>query len=328
MIIQALLFVLGLVGLYFGAEWLVRGAARLARAIGISALVIGLTIVALGTSAPELIVSVLASARGQGDLAVGNVVGSNISNIALILGLGALIYPIRVEMRLLRRELPVMIIAALALWILAIDGSIGRVEATGMLIAFTAYLWIVLRLAKTEPLGTETLYEEFEDDAVRSDANDTRLRDIVLIVGGLVVLSGGAHLLVESAVFFARRFGVSELVIGLTVVAVGTSLPELATSLLAAVRKEADIAVGNIIGSNVFNTLLILPAAALVNPLQVAPSLLGFELPVMLFMSGLLLPLVWTGLRLGRREGALLLVGYVIFTVVLVLRGTGRITAF
>lgn len=322
MLLQIAFFVIGLVGLYYGAEWLVRGAARLARTLGISALIVGLTVVAFGTSAPELVVSVVAGIRGQSGVAVGNVVGSNVANVGLILGLAALVSMMKVEMRLITREMPVMLLATLAFLVLALDGTLSRLDAALLLAGFVTYLLLMLHAARAEPSLIETEFADFAEAAEMIDRGGEPhyLRNAFLIVIGLVGLAGGAQLLVTSAVFFARSLGISELVIGLTVVAIGTSLPELATSVVAAFRGEADIAVGNVVGSNIFNILLILGIAPLVRPLLVDQALYTFEIPVMVAFSVLLLLFGRTGLRVVRWEGALLLGGYVAFMVVLLMR--------
>jgi cation:H+ antiporter len=325
MLTQALLFVLGLAGLYFGAEWLVRGASRIARSMGITALVVGLTVVAFGTSAPELVVSVIASAAGQSDVAVGNVVGSNILNIALILGIAAVIHPMLLQARLLRREVPAMVLAGITLPLVAWNGIVSRLDGVLLLVGFVAYIAYAVYNARTDPEQTHAEYAAFEDAEGMGPEMGGRLVNVGLVVAGMAVLLGGARLLVGVSVQFARDFGISELVVGITIVAVGTSLPELATSVVAAMRREMDIAVGNIIGSNVFNSLAILGTAAVVRPLHAEPELLTFEVPVMVGFSVLVLPLAYLGrrLRLGRWEGVVFLVGYVIFMVVLVARAVG-----
>lgn len=320
MLLNLGLFLLGLLALYFGAEWLVLGAGRLARSAGISAVVVGLTVVAFGTSAPELVVSTVAAARGQTDVAIGNVVGSNIVNVALILALAALLTPLRVEMRLITREMPFMIAASVLLPLLALDGAVSRVDAVILLGGFVAYLVFVLRAARQEPARTATDYDSYESARGIAQAARGSGRDIGLVTVGLGLLLFGAHLLVESAVYFARLGGLSELVIGLTVVAIGTSVPELATTVVASLRKQADIAVGNIVGSNIFNLLAILGVAGLTRPLPMASSVLAFELPMMIALS-LVLPVVArTGLRIGRVEGLVLLLTYVAFVAALLVR--------
>jgi cation:H+ antiporter len=320
MLIQVLFFALGLAGLYFGAEWLVRGASRIARSLGISALVVGLTVVAFGTSAPELVVSVFAAVNGQSDVAVGNVVGSNILNIALIMGVAAIIYPVRVQVRLLMREGPVMVLAGLTLPLAAWNGTVGRGDGALLLVAFAGYIAYAIHGARGETASAEAEFASFEEAGGLGPAVGGRLVNLGLVAAGIVVLVLGARLLVTSSVYFARSAGISELVVGITVVAIGTSLPELATSVVAAMRREMDIAVGNIVGSNVFNSLAILGTAASVRPLTAHPDLMSFEIPVMVGFSILFLPLAYTGRRLGRLEGTLLVCGYLVFTVVLIVR--------
>ncbi len=309
--LQALLLAAGLLLLYVGAEALVRGASRLARTLGVSALVVGLTVVAFGTSTPEMVVSALSAWQGRPDVALGNVVGSNIVNIGLILGLSAAITPLRVELRLVGREIPLMIVVSAGLLALLWDGTLARLEAGSLLVAFVGYLAFVLRTARGAPPEAETTFEAFEAAPLPLEPPAAlRLPGLLLILGGLAALVVGAHLLVESSVWFARRLGVPELVIGLTVVAAGTSLPELATSAVAAIQRKPDIAIGNVVGSNIFNILAILGVAGLVRPLEAAPALLRLDGPVMLGAALLLLPLAWTRFRLQRWEGALLMAGY------------------
>ena len=320
------MFAGGLAALYYGAEWLVRGAARLARALGISAIVVGLTIVAFGTSAPELIVTILAGARGQPDVAVGNVVGSNIVNIGLILGVSAAISVVRIQAGLILREMPIMVVAALALIAFGADGVISRVDGALLFAGLIAFVLYMLRSARRgEP--TPVLEAEFEEFEQKEDMVPTaamgRGRDILLILIGLVALVVGAELLVRAAVSVARAAGVSELVIGLTIVSVGTSLPELATSVVAAMRREADIAVGNVVGSNIFNVLAVLGIAPLFQPIAVARSLYDLEMWVMLAFSLLLPILCRSGLRLARIEGGLLVAGYLAFIWALLVRSAG-----
>jgi cation:H+ antiporter len=321
MFIAALQFVAGLVALYYGADWLVRGAGRLARRFGVSALIVGLTVVAFGTSAPELVVSGFAAGRGQGDVAVGNVIGSNIFNVLAILGATALIFPIMVQSSLVRRELPIMLGASLLLPLVVLDGSLSRLDGFMLLAAFATYLGLMIWLAR-KGSAEIALLASVDDDLIGGDEQEGAPlgRNIMLIAAGLVTLVAGARLLVDSSVFFARAAGLSELVIGLTIVAAGTSLPELATSAVAALRREADIAIGNVIGSNIFNMLAVLGIASSITPIPFDAALFRFELPVMVAGSVALLPLALTRGRLERWEGALLLLGYAVFLVVLFMR--------
>lgn len=287
----------GLLGLFLGGEALVRGAVAVAYRFAMPPLLIGLTVVGFGTSTPELLVSVQAALGGVPDIAIGNVVGSNIGNILLIVGVTALIWPITVAARSLRRDLAVMMLAALALVPLFWLGQIGRVAGLGLVLGLLAYLvWSYL-----DPQG----------DAPASDAPIQPLwQSLGWLVVGLAGLVLGARLLVDGAVSIAQALGLSEAFIGLTIVAVGTSLPELATSLMAALRKQSAIAIGNIVGSNVFNVLGILGATAMIAPIPVMGRFLTFDLPVMIGVSALLAVLLLARSGVGRTGGAFLLLGY------------------
>lgn len=311
MIVQILLFITGLAGLYFGAEWLVRGATRFARAFYIKPVVIGLTIVAFGTSTPELVTSVIAAIRHSSDIAMGNVIGSNIANIGLILGLSALVRPLKVDMKLLYREMPIMVGISLFLYFLCCDGTLSRLEGGILLAGISFYTFYVYRVALKESGAIEREYLEFEEHLEKG--RNTLSRDIFLIFLGLAGLVAGAHLLVHSATYIARVFGISELVIGLTVIAVGTSLPELATSMIAAIRKESDISVGNVIGSNIFNILAVLGVAAIIRPLSINSASLRVDMPVMLFFSIFLIPMITWKFVITRIQGVFLLIGYAIY---------------
>mgnify|MGYP001355570427 CR=1 FL=1 len=321
MLLVNLFFILvGFVALFFGADWLVSGASRLAASFGISALVIGLTLVAFGTSTPELIVSLLAALRGSSDIALGNVVGSNIANIGLILGLTALVYPIIVRSRVLRRELPIMIGLSLLTYFFALNGAIDRLDGLVLfvlLIAFNSYIYWEARQA--EESGDEAAVAEFEEyqelehlTESPDDAVTNRPRELARTLVGIAVLMVGAQLLVENASTLARSVGISELVIGITLVAFGTSLPELATSLVAASRDEDDISVGNIIGSNIYNLLAVLGLTALAQPITVPASALRIEIPIMLLFAIMLWPLARNEI-LSRWQGGLLFLGYLLF---------------
>jgi cation:H+ antiporter len=308
--------------LYYGAEWLVAGAARLARRFGTSPLVVGLTVVAFGSSAPELLVGVVASIADQSDVVLGNVVGSNILNVALILGVAALVKPLRVGARILLREIPLMVAFSFLAAATMLDGSIGRWDAALLLVGFVGFIGFVLYAARAEPPEIAAEYLKFETTK-RGVVARSAWKESLLVGAGFVGLVVGAQLLVMSAVFFARVFGVTEVVIGITVVAIGTSLPELATCVVAAMRSEPDIALGNAVGSNIFNLLSILGVSALIRPIGVAPNVMTFEVPAMIFFAVLLVPLAWRGRVLGRGSGAILVVGYVLFTAVLAARVLG-----
>ncbi|GIV59466.1 MAG: sodium:calcium antiporter [Rhodothermaceae bacterium] len=305
MLLTLLTLLGGLILLVLGAEGLVRGSVGLALRLGLSALVIGLTVVAFGTSSPELVVSVRAATAGESALALGNIVGSNIANIALILGLSALIRPIQVQLQVIRREIPVMIAVTLLLGALLLDGVIGRLDGLVLVLGIVAYTGVAYRLARREAAATAF------DEAIAPAARPL-WASVTLVLAGLGGLLLGAQLLVRGAVTLAEALGISRAVIGLTVVAVGTSLPELATSVVAAFKREGDVSIGNVVGSNIFNILCILGVAALVHPVE-AGALRTTDFLVMLALSVLVLPLMHTGFRLNRWEGALLLAGYVAY---------------
>ncbi|HEV2131516.1 MAG TPA: calcium/sodium antiporter [Longimicrobiaceae bacterium] len=314
------LLVLGLIVLVVGAELLVRGAARLAAAVGISPLVIGLTVVAFGTSSPELAVSVLASGSGQADLALGNVVGSNIFNVLFILGISALITPLVVAAQLVRWDVPLMIGVSVLLLLLALDGSVGRLDGMLLFAGIVAYTaWSVRESRKESAQASPAPEGDAGGESKKTPGY--LLVQVGLVVAGLVLLVLGSRWLVDGAVEIARLLGVSELVIGLTIVAAGTSLPEVATSILAALRGERDIAVGNVVGSNIFNILAVLGISGLVAPegVPVAAAALRFDIPVMIAVAVACLPIFFTGHLIARWEGALFLAFYAAYTVYLTL---------
>lgn len=315
------MFVLGLVTLVAGAQLLVRGASKLALSFGISPLVVGLTVVAFGTSAPEMAVSVRSSWGGQVDIALGNVVGSNIFNVLFILGLSALAAPLLVAPQLIRQEVPLMIGASLLVFGVALDGGLGRGDGAllfGLLVAYTVFL---IRQSRRESRETQDEYAQ-ELAAPAAGAWDRHWTvQLALIGGGLALLVLGANWLVDAAVSFARALGLSEMVIGLTIVAAGTSMPEVATSLVATLRGERDIAVGNVIGSNTFNLLGVLGLSSLVAPhaLPVPPAMLNFDLLVMIGVALACLPIFFTGHVIARWEGALFLAYFFAYTAYLLL---------
>jgi cation:H+ antiporter len=310
--ISALLVLAGFVALYFGAEWLVKGSSAMALRLGLPPLLVGLTVVAYGTSSPEMVVSVVASLKGEGDLSVGNVVGSNILNIGLILGLTALITPLKMEHQLLKFDTPVMIaVSLLFLWMFQ-DFSISLVEGITLVALAVTYTLVNIRLAKhtTSPRVEEEYQEEVP--SLNADPALGKGKIALLILGGLAVLVAGSRAFVIGASDLARLWGVSEALIGLTIVSIGTSLPELASSLIAALRKQADIAVGNIVGSNIFNILAIAGVSSIVKPIH-APGISMIDFYVMIGMALLLMLLAWTGFRIRRWEGGVLLTGYLAY---------------
>ena len=325
MLVTVLLFVLGLVLLIAGSELLVRGASRLAAAVGISPLVVGLTVVALGTSAPEMAVSIQSALAGQADLAVGNVVGSNILNVLLILGAAALIAPLVVAQQLVRLEVPVMIGVSFLFWALARDGAVGRPDGVVLLLGGVAYTLFSIRQSRKESAAVKEEYaHEFEIPAREKHRPGFVVRQLLLVALGLVLLVLGARWLVGGAVTFARLLGVSELVIGLTVIAVGTSLPEIATTVVASLKGERDIAVGNVVGSNLLNILFVLGLTAVAAPggVPVSPGALTFDIPVMIAVMTACLPIFFIGGRIARWEGALFLAYYAAYTTYLLLNAS------
>lgn len=316
------LFLIGLGLLVVGAEVLVRGASALAAAAGVSPLVVGLTVVAYGTSSPELAVSVKAAWVGNAGIAVGNVVGSNIFNVLFILGLSGLITPLLVSAQVIRREVPIMIGVSVLALLLALDGSIGRVEGAILLAGIVTYSVVSVVQSRREQ---QAIQGQFESELGNAPAPATRgglLTHAAFIIAGLVMLGVGTNWLVDGAVMIAQAMGVSELVIGLTIVAAGTSLPELATSVVAALRGQRDIAVGNVVGSNIFNILGILGMAAVIAPVQVDAQLLSFDLPFMLAVALACLPIFFTGGIIARWEGGLFFGYYIAYTVYLILDAT------
>jgi cation:H+ antiporter len=314
--------VIGLVFLVLSADWLVKGASRLASAFGISALVIGLTVVAFGTSAPELAVSTMSAFSGQADLAIGNVVGSNIFNVLFILGVAALVTPLVVNAKLVRLDVPVMIVSSFLLLGLSYDGKISRIDGILLFSGVVAYTWFLIRQSRmeTRQAAVDHAASGAEPEPVEAGKNAhwaVNLAWVALGVGGLVL---GSKLLVTGAVAIAQHFGVSELIIGLTVVAAGTSLPEVATSVMAGIRGERDIAVGNVVGSNIFNVLCVLGLSSVVAPngVNVASSALAFDIPVMIAVSLACFPIFFAGYRISRPNGAILLVFYVGYVVYLI----------
>lgn len=312
-----LLLILGLVALVGGAEALVRGASKLALSFGVSPLVVGLTVVAFGTSAPETAVSVGAALKGTTDLAIGNVVGSNIFNILVILGLSALIKPLVVHRQIVRQELPVMIGSSILLLLMVLDGLLSVPEAAILVGLFVLYTVFLVRQSRAEGKANPTT----ETPPAPTGWDRHWSVQLLLIAGGLVLLVIGSDLLVTSAVEIAKSFGVSDLVIGLTIVAAGTSLPEVATSVMATIRGERDIAIGNVIGSNTFNIMLCLGGAGVVSDggLVVAPQVIAFDIWVMLGVAAATIPLFITGYRITRLNGLLLLGFYGAYAVYLVL---------
>ena len=327
------LFGAGGIALILGAELLVRGAARLAVAAGLTPLVVGLTVVAFGTSAPELAVTAGAAWTGQGAMAVGNVVGSNIFNVLFILGLSAVVAPLVVSHQLVRLDVPVMIAVSVLVLLLALDGAFGRLDGGVLLlgaVGYTGYLVVAGRTGSPDTdapaPGRSGAAPELPAENGPAEDGARWWTDLVLIAVGLALLVVGARWLVRAAVETAAAAGISELVVGLTVVAAGTSLPELATSVLASVRGERDIAVGNVVGSNVFNLLAVLGIGSLgaSDGLPVSTGALTFDLPVMVAVAVAALPVLFTGYVIARWEGFVFLGYYAAYTTFLVLQATSH----
>ncbi|MBP6701015.1 MAG: calcium/sodium antiporter [Halioglobus sp.] len=308
-----LFLIAGLTLLVWGAELLVKGASRMAAGFGISPLIIGLTVVALGTSAPEMAISISSTFKGEADIAVGNVLGSNIFNVLFILGVSALISPLLVSKQLVRLDVPVMIAVSFLAFVFSADGRISSGEGAVLFGGIFAYVMVLIRIARRSGETGEAI-EQSKHWAV----------DLMLIVVGLALLILGSRCLVESAITIAEAMGVSELVIGLTIVSIGTSLPEVATSIVAAIRGQRDIAVGNVVGSNIFNILSVLGLTALVAPsgLPVSQAAINFDFPVMLAVTVACLPIFFVGYSIARWEGMLFLGYYMAYTLYLFLAAT------
>ncbi len=323
MVVLIILMIIGLVLLIGGAELLVRGASNLGRAIGMPSLIIGLTVVAFGTSAPEFAVSVKAGLSGSSEIAIGNVVGSSLFNVLFILGISAIIAPLVVSSQLVRIDVPVMIGVSGLAWLFASDGALTRGEGIVLFAGIIVYTGLLFYLGRRQPdqaLPTVGLPAANSDDKPPAKPPHVIISIALVLVGfGMLVL--GSQWLVDGAVGVARAVGVSELIIGLTMVAAGTSLPEVATSVVATIRGERDIAVGNVVGSNIFNVLVVMGgSSAIVGHIAVAPEAISFDIPVMIAAAIACLPIFFTGGKISRWEGAVFLLYYGAYTVYLFLR--------
>jgi len=337
MLLQALVFVLGLAILYMGADWLVQGASSVALRFGIRPLVVGLTIVALGTSMPELLLNMFAILLGEDALAIGNVVGSNIANIALILGLSATLLPLSISRQTLLREYPMMMAVLLVFWLLASDLLLSRLDGAILLSGLGMFItWLVFdsvshaRSLSAQEKSTPLVPHE-DENAGPAERRVSRLivrigsnrlapwARVVLLVAGIAALAMGAQLMVTSAIAIAEMLQIRPVVIGLTIVAIGTSLPELAASMMCAVKKEADMSVGNILGSNMLNVLFVIGAVALLEPIHVEQETINVHFPIMMAFSAVLFPLVRFRYELNRVGGLLLLLGFVSYMLFLLL---------
>lgn len=321
--LSAISFVIGVVLLVTGGTLLVRGAKGIALAVGLSPLVVGLTVVALGTSAPELAVSVGSAWRGQADIAVGNVVGSNIANILLVLGMCAACSPLLVNRQLISFDGPIMLLVSVLVWVLALDGQLGGYDGLLLVGAAVTYLWHAVVAGKRREARVR---QEAQQASRGIDFRRFALNTGCVAIG-LVLLVWGADKVVESAVVIAQALGVSEMVIGLTIVAVGTSLPEVATSVIATVKGERDLAIGNVVGSNILNICFILGASSVASwtGLPVSAQTFWYEIPIMVVVAAMLLPFLYTGREICKAEGRLLLAGYALFLMHTVLSASAPV---
>ena len=318
MLQDVLMIAAGFVALVIGADWLVKGASRLALSVGITPLIVGLTVVAFGTSAPELAVSVTSALGGEADLAVGNVVGSNIANVLLILGVSALVAPLVVHQQLVRIDVPIMLGASVLFYVLALDGNLNLWDGALMASSIVGYvIFLVVESRREKDPLVLAEYDELNEDAAKPHSS---LSSVFWVLIGMVGLVGGSQLLVTGAVSIATALGVSELIIGLTVLAIGTSLPELATSVVAASRGERDIAVGNIVGSNIFNILSVLgfTRVAAMGNVPVSADALRVDIPIMLAVTLLCLPMFRSGYEITRAKGMVFLAAYAWYLIYLV----------
>lgn len=325
MVLNFLLCFVGFLLLYYGAEWLVKGSSSLARSLGITPVVIGLTVVAFGTSAPELVVSLISSIKDKSMIAVGNVVGSNICNIALVLGMASVFRPITSHPSVTRRDIPLMLGISVYLLLLSLDSSLGRIEGAtlfGGVILYTFFNYYIAMRESKQAAGAQVAAPEAELEEIGYTAS--RPEQIFLILVGIIGVVGGAQLVVDSAVKIMQVLGVSEKFIGLTIVAFGTSLPELATSVVAALRKEMDISIGNLVGSNVFNILSVLGAASLVRPIPIPggffESGLIIDYGVMMLTSFLPWLMMRRDFTVTRKDGVILLICYVGYLAYLIIK--------
>ncbi len=330
MLLQVVLFLVGLTLLYFGAEWLVKGASAIALHFGIRPIVVGLTVVALGTSMPEFVVNLAAAVGGGeagGDLALGNIVGSNIANIGLILGLSAIVAPLLVPTTTLKREYPFFVGVMALFFGLSVDGVLGVLDGLILLVAlggFLTYLIMDTRARSRDTKAQEAVNAALADagladnvldeiglESAPKDQSASMARRVVLLTVGSVLLAVGAKMMVDAAVFFADQLQIDPEIVGLTVVAIGTSLPELAASVIGAAHGEEEMSLGNVLGSNILNVLFVIGTVALITPINVIPDQLSIHMPIMLVFSLILLPMAWLDRRISRLEGSLLLIGFV-----------------
>ena len=303
MFIGIIFLIIGSAMLFYGAEFIVKGGSQLARYFGLSPIVIGLTVVAFGTSLPELVVSIVAAIGGSSPIAIGNVVGSNIANVGLVLGISSLIFPIKINLSQIKNDLIIYIFVCLMFSAFCMNGSISRQEGLILFLSVLIYTWYSFYFSSSK-----------NNDEDVNDNNPSNLRMLfILIISGITLLSFGANLFVKGAIDIARYFGISEIVIGMTIVALGTSLPELATSVIASFRKEHAISIGNIVGSNLFNLLSVIGIVSLVSPIESPKEILFFEIPYMIIYGLILFPIGMLKQPIHRLTAAFLLIGYLLF---------------
>ncbi len=303
MFIGIIFLIIGSAMLFYGAEFIVKGGSQLARYFGLSPIVIGLTVVAFGTSLPELVVSIVAAIGGSSPIAIGNVVGSNIANVGLVLGISSLIFPIKINLSQIKNDLIIYIFVCLMFSAFCMNGSISRQEGLILFLSVLVYTWYSFYYSSSK-----------NNDEDVNDKNPSNLRMLfILIISGITLLSFGANLFVKGAIDIARYFGISEIVIGMTIVALGTSLPELATSVIASFRKEHAISIGNIVGSNLFNLLSVIGIVSLVSPIESPKEILFFEIPYMIIYGLILFPIGMLKQPIHRLTAAFLLIGYLLF---------------
>ncbi len=330
MLLHSILFLLGLGILYLGADWLIEGASEVAKRFGIRPLVIGLTIVALGTSLPEFLLNFFAVIKGEDGLAIGNIIGSNIANIALILGVSSAIMPLTVDKEVLQKEYPMMLAVTGLFYLLALDGLISRIDGFILVAGLVAFIAYIFRTStRVEGTNSDASEGQNGDSEIEAESgaglkgllNSPRLAPwirILLILGGMAALTVGARLMVDSAIGIATILQIAPILIGLTIVAIGTSLPELAASLMCAIRKESDMSVGNILGSNMLNILFVVGLVAMIRPMTVEPDSISMHIPVMILFSLMLWPLARRKYFLSRFNGIFLLAGFVAYLVWLI----------
>jgi cation:H+ antiporter len=314
MLLQIAVFIAGSLILYWGAEILVKGSSRFALSLGIRPIIVGLTVIAMGTSAPEFMVSLLATIQKNKSIALGNIIGSNIANIGLVVGIASIIKPIRIKINTIRREMPFLILTTIIFYVLSMDGSLNFLDGLSLLALFLFFMYYVIYLASSDRKDEKRLKKEMNEG---DDHKRKAVISLILTLAGLALLLAGSHLIVKSAVSIAKAYHISEFVIGVTMVAVGTSLPELAVSSVGAFRGHAELAVGNAVGSNLFNMLFVIGVIALISPIPVEKSMLRFEYLFMLGLTIIFFPMMRTGFVLNRWEGLILILAYGTFIFLL-----------